>query len=89
VTHKKTNLTRAAKYIKKRSVIESQGEGESQHKLFQEVNILMGLDHPNIVRVYHLYEENKSYVVVTEYCSGGELFQRIQSNTSFSEKVAA
>lgn len=85
VTHKKTNLIRAAKYINKKSVI----QGISENKLFQEVNILMSLDHPNIVRLYHLYEQKKSYILVTEYCSGGELFQRIQSNNSFNEKTAA
>lgn len=45
--------------------------------MFEEVNILMRLDHPNIVRLYHLYEDKKNYIMVTEYCSGGELFERI------------
>jgi calcium-dependent protein kinase len=85
VTHRKSGVLRATKHIRKKSV---QKNGE-QEKLFEEVNILMNQDHPNIVRLFHLYEDSKNYVMVTEYCSGGELFERIQKNTAFSEKMAA
>jgi calcium-dependent protein kinase len=85
VTHRKSGVLRATKHIRKKSV---QKDGEEK-KLFEEVNILMRLDHPNIVRLFHLYEDKKNYIMVTEYCSGGELFERIQRNTSFSEKMAA
>lgn len=73
VTHRKSGVKRATKHIRKKSV---QKDGEQQ-KLFEEVNILMKLDHPNIVRLFHLYEDKKNYIMVTEYCSGGELFERI------------
>jgi serine/threonine protein kinase len=73
VTHRKSGFLRATKHIRKKSV---QKDGEEQ-KLFEEVNILMRLDHPNIVRLFHLYEDRKNYIMVTEYCSGGELFERI------------
>ena len=85
VTHKKTGIIRANKQIRKRLV---QKENQTQ-SLFDEVNILLNLDHPNIVKLFDLYEDSKYYMMVTEYCSGGELFERIQQNTSFSEKQAA
>ena len=65
-----------------------QKENEESN-LFEEVKILLSLDHPNIVKLYHLYEDKKYYMMVTEYCSGGEMFERIQKNNSFSEKQAA
>ena len=46
-------------------------------KLRNEVNILRSLDHPNILKVYEFYEDNKHFYIVTELLTGGELFDRI------------
>lgn len=42
-----------------------------------EVNILKRLDHPNIVNIYELYQDDSFYYLITEYLSGGELFEKI------------
>ena len=39
---------------------------EETQKLFNEINILKQLDHPNIVRAYELLEDSKSYNFITE-----------------------
>jgi len=72
VTHKKTGIQRAAKLISRKHVKE-----EEEKLLFEEVSILMKLDHPNIIRIFHVYQEPRNFVIVTELCSGGELFERI------------
>ena len=84
VKHKKTGIERAAKLINRKHV-----RREEEELLLEEVSILMKLDHPNIIRIYHVYQESRNYAIVTEYCSGGELFERIQNSHSFSEKQAA
>ncbi len=43
----------------------------------EEVKILTRLDHPNIVKYYETYEDQKYMYLVMEYCSGGELFDKI------------
>ena len=43
----------------------------------EEVRILTRLDHPNIVKYYETYDDTKYMYLVMEYCSGGELFDRI------------
>lgn len=53
------------------------------------MNILKNLDHPNIVKLYELYQDTTSYYLVTEYLSGGELFDRIKKMSYFSERKAA
>lgn len=53
------------------------------------MNILRNLDHPNIVKLYELFEDSKNYYLVTEYCNGGELFDRIKRLNFFTEKQAA
>ena len=57
--------------------------------MFSEMNILKTLDHPHIIRLYELYQDSKSYYLITEYCSGGELFDKIKSMSHFTEKMAA
>jgi calcium-dependent protein kinase len=49
----------------------------------------MNLDHPNIIRVFNLYEDERNVIIVSEFCSGGELFEQIQKNTTFSEAIVA
>ncbi|CAD8124734.1 unnamed protein product [Paramecium sonneborni] len=84
VTHKSTGLIRAMKQIKKSSLIQ-----EEQQRLFAEMNILKNLDHPHIVKLYELYQDAQNYYLITEYLSGGELFERIKAMTTFNEKKAA
>jgi len=40
----------------------------------KEIKILKQLDHPNIVKLYDVYEEDKKCYMVFEYVPGGELF---------------
>ena len=54
-----------------------------------EVEILRALDHPNILKIIDIVEDSKYYHIVTELCTGGELFERIISLKLFSEKIAA
>ena len=50
---------------------------------------MKNLDHPNILRLYEVFEDDKRYYLVTELCKGGELFDEIIKNGVFSEKAAA
>ena len=57
----------------------------------EEVGILTKLDHPNIVKYYETYIDEKYIYLVMEYIGGGELFDKIASmkNQVFSEDMAA
>jgi calcium-dependent protein kinase len=54
--------------------------------LFNEINILKEIDHPNIVKMYEFFEDDKRYYLVTEICKGGELFDEILQRGKFSER---
>lgn len=45
--------------------------------LRDEVELLLNIDHPYIIRLYDVYEDQKYLHLVTEYCSGGNLFDRL------------
>ena len=47
------------------------------------------MDHPNILKLYEVFQDDAQYYVVTELCKGGELFDEIIKRKSFTEKDAA
>lgn len=56
--------------------------------LKQEIDILREIKHPNVIGLYSVYENSKTYQLVTELVSGGELFERIVEKESYSEADA-
>ena len=56
--------------------------------LKREVYIMKAIDHPNIVKLYRVYQDHFFFHLLLEYCSGGELLERIIQNPRFSETYA-
>ena len=54
-----------------------------------EITILKKLDHPNIIKLYEIFEDANRYYLITELCKGGELFDEIINQGTFSEQDAA
>jgi calcium-dependent protein kinase len=54
-----------------------------------EISILQQLDHPHILKLYEYFEDAKNFYVITELCTGGELFDKIIEKEAFTEKEAA
>ena len=61
-------------------------------KFRNEINILSKVDHPNIIRLYEIFEDSRYISIIMELCEGGDLFQKInelaEKDKSFSEKEA-
>mmetsp|Transcript_32711 Transcript_32711/g.5950 ORF Transcript_32711/g.5950 Transcript_32711/m.5950 type:complete len:99 (-) Transcript_32711:1031-1327(-) len=56
--------------------------------LLREVNILREVDHPNIVKLYEIYEDRNYIYMVMELCEGGELFDMLIDTGVFTEDKA-
>jgi calcium-dependent protein kinase len=84
--HKVLGHKRAVKTISKASISKDMRE---HTMFFNEVDILIKTDHPNIVRLYEFYEDEKYYHLVTEFVSGGELFDFIIKSKILTEPIAA
>eukprot|EP01022_Parablepharisma_sp_SALTPOND_P018088 TRINITY_DN293_c0_g1_i1.p1 TRINITY_DN293_c0_g1~~TRINITY_DN293_c0_g1_i1.p1 ORF type:complete len:552 (+),score=64.24 TRINITY_DN293_c0_g1_i1:2543-4198(+) len=54
-----------------------------------ELEILQSVDHPNIIKYYETYNDGEYLHIVTELCTGGELFERIVQKGKFTEQEAA
>lgn len=83
-THRETKEKRAVKVLKKENM-----DKQEQMTLMNEINTLRGLDHPNIVKIFEYFEDEKRFYIVTEHIQGGELFDEIISRGKFDEKSAA
>jgi calcium-dependent protein kinase len=70
--HRDTGAQRAVKVLRKSNMDE-----DEKKMLFNEINILKELDHPNIVKMFEFFEDDKRYYLVQEICKGGELFDEI------------
>jgi calcium-dependent protein kinase len=88
VIHKKLNIIRAMKIIDKRSSNGTISE-ENTKDLIREINILKSLDHPNIIKIYEYFNTKNKIYITFEYCSGGELFDKISSIKNFKESNIA
>ena len=47
------------------------------------------IDHPNIVKLLEVYDQQDNFYMVMELMTGGELFDRIVDKEFYSEKEAA
>lgn len=54
-----------------------------------EISILQQLDHPHILKLYEYFEDEKNFYLITELCTGGELFDKIIEKEFFTEVEAA
>jgi len=63
---------RAVKIMNKLSMTTSE-----KTRLLYEIDILKNLNHPNVVRLYEIFEDKQSIFLVTELCEGKELFDEI------------
>lgn len=81
---KQTNAERAIKVIKRTEI-----NANSSTSLLEEVAVVKQLDHPNIMKLYEVFEDKKNFYIVMEVYKGGELFDEIINKQKFTEADAA
>ncbi|XP_055516567.1 serine/threonine-protein kinase SIK3 homolog isoform X1 [Leucoraja erinacea] len=82
-THIVTKAKVAIKIVDK-----TQLEEENLKKIFREVQIMKMLRHPHIIRLYQVMETDRMIYLVTEYASGGEIFDHLVAHGRMAEKEA-
>ena len=86
VKNKISGAVRAMKAIEKST---NEDDENNELEIINEINILMKMDHPNIVKIFEFYNSPTHYYLITEYCEGGSLFDLIIKNGPFTEIQAS
>jgi calcium-dependent protein kinase len=63
-------IIRALKEISKEILNQN---AESAEELKNEIEVLKKLDHPNIVKIFEFYEDDKNLYIINEFCGGGDV----------------
>ena len=86
VKNKKSGELRACKQLSKLNISDLE-------KFQREIDILIKTDHPNIIKLYEVFESKHNLYLIMEECMGGELFDKItehiENDEMYSEKEAA
>ncbi|KAK4755926.1 hypothetical protein SAY87_009683 [Trapa incisa] len=82
---KRSNHIVALKVLFKSQLQQSQVE----HQLRREVEIQSHLRHPNILRLYGYFYDQKRVYLILEYAAKGELYKELQKCKYFSERRSA
>lgn len=57
--------------------------------LGREIKILRMINHPNVIKLYEVYENKQNVHLVLEYLKGGQLLTKLRDKGQFSEKNTA
>ena len=81
ITHKKVAIK-----ILDKSKIESRDDLE---RIIREMQILIEMHNPFVIKVYKVYEDKNNFLIIMEYCEGGELFNYIVKKKRLSEEESS
>jgi len=62
---------------------------EDMNDITREIEIMGQIDHPNVIKLFEIFDEPKKMQLVMELVTGGELFDKIVALGSYTEKDAA
>lgn len=79
----------AIKTFDKKNILSSKSANRTRVGLINEINIMRHVNHPNIIKMYEVYEGEFHVYLVLEVLKGGELFDRIIKKGHYSEKDAS
>jgi calcium/calmodulin-dependent protein kinase I len=79
--NRKTGEEVAIKIIEKKNA-------RAVEDLQKEAEVMAKIEHPNVIRVYQIFENSTKCYMVQQYVSGGEMFDRIIEKDHFSEVEA-
>ena len=83
--NKFTKEKAAIKILEKSKIVEK----DDLERIIREMSIITELDHINVIKVYEMYESTDNFLIIMEYCEGGELFNYIVENQRLSEEETA
>ena len=68
---------RAVKIFRRKNLSE-----QEEQNIKKEIETLINFDHPNLIKFYGAYKDDKRYYIVTELCAGGPLLDILTTGKS-------
>ena len=89
--HLQTGQERLIKRVEKKLRQAHVRSEEAENRFRSEVLLLQLLDHPNILKVYELYEDRRYFYQISEALNGGYMLEdvKIKGKRNISEQLAA
>lgn len=81
---KTTGKLMALKVIDKQNIIKN----ALNNQIMNERDILTNIKHPYIVKLHYAFQTKNYLIFASEFCPGGDLFNRMQSNKRISQNNA-
>ena len=83
--NKNTGEKVAIKILDKKKIVEK----SDLERILREMKMLSELDNEHIIKIFQIYENENHYLIIMEYCEGGELFNYIVDKQRLSENESA
>ena len=83
--NKKTKEKVAIKIMQKNKILSK----DDLIRIEREIEILKRLSHPNVIKIHKIFEDEKRYYIIMEFCENGELFNRIVEKRHLTEDEAS
>ena len=61
---------------------------DSKDKIVYETNLMKNLNHPSIVKILEMFEDEKHMLIIMEYLNGGNLYSFVKKRRKLKEKTA-
>jgi len=82
---KRNNVCIALKVLSKAEV----QKGNNEHQLRREIEIQSHLRHPNVLRLYGYFYDNRNVYLILEYAARGTLYDELKAAGTLTEQRAA
>ena len=81
VKNRLNNQMRAMKEISKETI---ENVNDTRNIVFS-INVLRGLDHPNVIQLYEFYEDDKNYYLIYDLCEKVDLDEMLKEKMTFCD----
>ena len=74
---------RAMKIVSKQNII----KGLAHSTIIDEITILKKLDHPNIMKIFEFFVDEKNFYIISDFCDQGDLLGKLEKLGKMNEVV--
>ena len=83
--HKKSNCLFAIKKIKKKTIVQN----DLINQFTMEIKLQLYLDHPNILKLYNIFDDEEHIYLLLEYMEEGTLYSQLKKKKVFKQGEAS